>query len=38
MRDNGNWIEPTIHIIMIIAAILAVAGLFVVAHFVIKHW
>jgi len=38
MRELDTWIEPTIRIMLIVCAILAVAGIVTVAHFVLKFW
>lgn len=38
MRNNDGWIEPAIHIILVICAVLALLGVLTVGHFVLKFW
>lgn len=38
MRNNDGWIEPAIHIILVVCVVLALLGIVTAAHFVIKYW
>jgi hypothetical protein len=42
MRDNGSWIEPTVKVIFVVSAVLAIVGLIIGAvvgyHFLAKFW
>lgn len=38
MRHSDGWIEPAIHVILVICAVLTLLGIATVAHFVIKYW
>lgn len=38
MREMQSWIEIVLNVMLVICAILAVLGIYVCAHFILKHW
>lgn len=39
IKSNAHgWIKPTINVLLVVSALLAVAAIVVVVHFVMKLW